>query len=325
MTEPVVVIENLTKRFGEVTAVDQLSFTVERGQVYGLLGPNGAGKTTALRMLTGLERPSAGTTHLFGTEVAPGCKELFRVGAMIEEAAFVPQLSGMTNLKLWWEAGGSRLRDADVDGALEVAGLGDAVHRKVKTYSQGMKQRLGFARALLSRPELLILDEPTNGLDPGEIREIRGLISRLTDHGATVLLSSHHLSEVEQTCTHVVVMNQGRLVADGTVSELIGSNGSVYIEVDDRERAQTVLQHVIGVTAVATQGDGLVVDQSSGSRADLSAALVGAGIQLETIMATQRLEDAFLDLLESTRLDPPGTTGPGGPTGPGAPAQEVAQ
>jgi len=306
---PVVAIEGLTKRFGDVTAVDTLSFTVERGQVYGLLGPNGAGKTTALRVLTGLEHPTMGGTRLFGTPVTPGCRELSRVGAMVEQAAFVPQLSGMTNLKLWWEAGGSRLRDADLDGALEVAGLGDAVHRKVKTYSQGMKQRLGFARALLSRPELLILDEPTNGLDPGEIREIRGLIGRLTEHGATVLLSSHHLSEVEQTCTHVVVMNEGRLVADGTVSDLIGSAGSVYIEVDDRERAQVILRQVPGVSGITTQGDGLVVDQTSGSRADLAAAVIGAGLQLETIMATQRLEDAFLDLLDATRTAPPGGSG----------------
>ena len=307
--EPVVAIEGLTKRFGEVTAVDDLSFTVRRGQVYGLLGPNGAGKTTALRILTGLERPTQGTTRLFGTTVTPGCRELFRVGAMVEQAAFVPQLSGMTNLKLWWEAGGSHLRDADLDGALAVAGLGDAVHRKVKTYSQGMKQRLGFARALLARPELLILDEPTNGLDPGEIREIRGLIGRLTDHGATVLLSSHHLSEVEQTCTHVVVMNNGRLIADGTVGDLIGSAGSVYLEVDDHEQAQSILRQFPGVTGVTAQGDGLVVDQSSGTRADLAAALVGAGLQLETIMATQRLEDAFLDLLESSRTVAPGPSG----------------
>ena len=307
LDEPVVAIENLTKRFGDVTAVDQLSFRVHRGQVYGLLGPNGAGKTTALRVLMGLERPTRGTTRLFGTTVESGSRELLRVGAMIEEAAFVPHLSGMTNLELWWRSGGGRLRDADFDGALEVAGLGDAVQRKVKTYSQGMKQRLGFARALLSRPELLVLDEPTNGLDPGEIREIRGLIGRLTQQGATVLLSSHHLSEVEQTCTHVVVMKEGRLIADGTVSELIGTAGSVYIEVDDRERARAVLGTVTGVASVESQGDGLVVEQSSGSRADLASALVGAGLRLETIMPTQRLEDAFLDLLDANGGEPPGT------------------
>src|SRR4029077_4515708 len=152
--------------------------------------------------------------------------------AMVEQAAFVPHLSGMTNLRLWWEAAGARgaggprrrgRRGRDPrarDSALGVADLGAAIHRKVRTYSQGMKQRLGFARLLLGRPELLVIDEPTNGLDPGEIKEIRELIGRLTDHGATVLLSSHHLSEVEQTCSQVVVMNHGRLVAAGTVSEL---------------------------------------------------------------------------------------------------------
>jgi ABC-2 type transport system ATP-binding protein len=299
MTEPVVAVETLDKRFGAVKAVDQLSFTVERGQVCGLLGPNGAGKTTALRVLMGLERPSAGTTRLFGTRVTASTYELRRVGAMIEQAAFVPHLSGMTNLRLWWESGGTPFRNADLETALEVAGLEDAVNRKVRTYSQGMKQRLGFARLLLARPELLVLDEPTNGLDPGEIREIRGLIGRLTEQGATVLLSSHHLSEVEQTCSNVVVMNHGRLIAEGTVAELIGTGGSVYVEVDDRDRARDVLGRLPGITHVALQGDGLVVEQTSGSRADLSAALVGAGLRLETINQTQRLEDAFLELLES--------------------------
>jgi ABC-2 type transport system ATP-binding protein len=299
VSEPIVAVEALDKRFGTVKAVDQLSFTVERGQVCGLLGPNGAGKTTALRILMGLERPTAGTTRLFGTRVTASTDELRRVGAMVEQAAFVPQLSGMTNLRLWWEAGGTPFRNADLETALEVAGLEDALHRKVRTYSQGMKQRLGFARLLLARPELLVLDEPTNGLDPGEIREIRGLIGRLTERGATVLLSSHHLSEVEQTCSHVVVMNHGRLIANGTVTELIGSAGSVYVEVDDRDRAREILERLPGIARVAPQGDGLVIQQTLGSRGDLASALVAAGLRLETIMQTQRLEDAFLELLES--------------------------
>jgi len=297
MSEPIVEIDGLWKTFGQVSAVEDLSFTVQRGQVYGLLGPNGAGKTTTLRVLMGLERASRGSTRLFGTRVVPSSPELVRVGAMVEQAAFVPHLSGMRNLRLWWEAGGARMKDADLDGALEIAGLGDAVHRKVKTYSQGMKQRLGFARLLLGRPELLVLDEPTNGLDPGEIREIRELISRLSAQGATVLLSSHHLSEVEQTCSHVLVMNHGRLVADGTVSDLIGSAGSVYVEVDDRERAREVLASLPGVAKVQTQGDGLVLEMHDGRRSDVAAALVGAGLRLDTIMPTQRLEDAFLELL----------------------------
>ena len=297
MDEPIVAVEGLWKVFGGVTAVEDLSFEVTRGQVYGLLGPNGAGKTTTLRVLMGLERPTRGTTRLFGATVTPGCEAIRRVGAMVEQAAFVPHLSGMHNLRLWWEAGGGRLRDADVDGALAIAGLGDAIDRKVRTYSQGMKQRLGFARLLLARPELLVLDEPTNGLDPGEIREIRELIGRLSRHGATVLLSSHHLSEVEQVCSHVLVMNYGRLVADGTVTELIGSSGSVYLEVDDRARAQAMLENLPLVASVQVQGDGLVVELRDGQRSDVAAAVIGAGLRLETIMPTQRLEDAFLDLL----------------------------
>ena len=296
--EPVVVVDGLSKHFGDVSAVEDLSFSVDRGHVCGLLGPNGAGKTTTLRILMGLERPSRGTTRLFDEPVRPSATVLGRVGAMVESAAFVPHLSGLRNLRLWWEAGGARWRDADVDGALAVAGLGDAVHRKVRTYSQGMKQRLGFARLLLGQPELLVLDEPTNGLDPGEIREIRELIGRLTRGGATVLLSSHHLAEVEQVCTHLVVMNRGRLVRRGTVSELIGSSGSVYIEVDDPVRAREVLARFPGVAGVQRQGDGLLLDVRDGRRSDLTAALVNAGLRLETIMPTQRLEDAFLELLE---------------------------
>ena len=306
LNEPIVEVDGLWKAFGPVSAVEDFSFAVERGQVCGLLGPNGAGKTTTLRVLMGLERQSRGEVRLFGEEVVPSSPELRRVGAMVEQAAFIPHLSGMKNLRLWWEASGARWRDADLDGALTVAALGGAINRKVKTYSQGMKQRLGFARLLLARPELLVLDEPTNGLDPGEIREIRELIARLTQQGASVLLSSHHLSEVEQTCTHVVVMNHGRLVRAGTVSDLIGSAGSVYIEVDDRERARALLAQQPGVTKVVAQGDGLVVDLRDGRRSDLAAVLVGAGLRLETITATQRLEDAFLELLDDSRVvEPP--------------------
>jgi ABC-2 type transport system ATP-binding protein len=297
-SEPVVVVDGLCKQFGDVTAVEDLSFSVRRGEVCGLLGPNGAGKTTTLRVLMGLERPSRGVARLFDRDVRPSASVLDRVGAMVEAAAFVPHLSGLRNLRLWWEAGGARWRDADVEGALGVAGLGDAVHRKVRTYSQGMKQRLGFARLLLGRPELLVLDEPTNGLDPGEIREIRELIGRLTGRGATVLLSSHHLSEVEQVCSDLVVMNRGRLVRRGTVSELIGSSGSVYVEVDDPARARAMLAALPGVAGVQPQGDGLLVELQAGRRSDLAAALVAAGLRLETIMPTQRLEDAFLELLE---------------------------
>lgn len=305
MSDVIVEVEEVSKRFGEVNAVEDFSFSVERGQVYGLLGPNGAGKSTTLRMIMGLERPNHGVTRLFGTTVTPGCAQLSRVGAIVEQAAFVPHLSGMRNLRLWWTANGAHMRDADLDHALAIADLGDAIHRKVKTYSQGMKQRLGFARLLLGRPELLVLDEPTNGLDPGEIREIRELIGRLTHQGATVLLSSHHLSEVEQVCSHALVMNHGRLVTSGTVSNLVGTTKSIYIEVDDRAAAHALLSRLPAVSNVQNQGDGLVMVLADGPRSDVAAALFAAGLRLETIMPTQRLEDAFLDLLAAGDLPAP--------------------
>ena len=228
----------------------------------------------------------------------PGAPELKRVGAIIETAAFVPHLSGMKNLKLWWEAGGTRFADADLDGALAVAGLGDAVHRKVKTYSQGMRQRLGLARVLLGRPDVLVLDEPTNGLDPGELREVRQLVRRVADAGATVLFSSHILGEVEQTCTHAVVMDKGHLIASGSVAELIGSSGTVYLEVDDVAAARRVLGQLTMVERVDDETPGLAVGINGGSRSELVSALVHAGVGVETVTARRRLEDAFLGLVE---------------------------
>ncbi len=297
--EPVVEIISLSKRFGAgVLAVDDLSFSVERGQVCGLLGPNGAGKTTCLRMLLGLIRPNAGETRLFGQRVTPGTDELRRLGALIESSAFVPHLSGMRNLRLWWEAGGGRWGDADLDQALAIADLGSAIDRKVKTYSQGMRQRLGLARVLLGKPEVLVLDEPTNGLDPGEMREVRQLVRRVAEAGSTVLFSSHVLAEVEQICTHAVVMDKGKLVATGSVADLIGAAGTVYLEVDDVATARRVLDGIESVRYVDDEAPGLAVTMDGGRRSDLVTALVAAGLAVETVTARRRLEDAFLGLVE---------------------------
>jgi ABC-2 type transport system ATP-binding protein len=300
MTEPVVEIIGLSKRFGAgVLAVDDLSFSVQQGQVCGLLGPNGAGKTTCLRMLLGLVRPTAGETRLFGERVTPGSDQLRRLGALIESSAFVPHLSGMRNLRLWWEAGGAKWAAADLEQALAIADLGSAIDRKVKTYSQGMRQRLGLARVLLGRPEILVLDEPTNGLDPGEMREVRQLVRRVAQAGSTVLFSSHVLAEVEQICTHAVVMDKGKLVAAGAVDELIGAAGTVYLEVDDVARARQVLDGIPTVRQVDDEAPGLAVMMDGGRRSELVAALVAAGIAVETVTARRRLEDAFLGLVEA--------------------------
>ncbi len=296
--ETVVSVRGLTKRFrGSVLAVDKLDFSVERGQVCGLLGPNGAGKTTTLRMMLGLVQPTAGETELFGERVVPSARVLRRVGALIEHGAFVPYLSGLANLRLYWEAGGEPMEAADLDTALAIAGLGDAINRKVKTYSQGMRQRLGLARALLGRPEFLMLDEPTNGLDPQEMRAVRQLLRRVADQGTTVLLSSHLLSEVEQVCSHVVVMDRGRLVAWGTVEDLTESAVSAYLEVDDVERAMNVLRALPGVVEVTPDGPGLSVRLSGTQRWEIVEALVHQGIKVATVTARHQLEDAFLGLL----------------------------
>jgi ABC-type multidrug transport system ATPase subunit len=211
---------NLTKRYGSrIIAVDSLSLTVRRGEVYGFLGPNGAGKTTTLRMLLGLIRPTSGTASVLGRP--PGDPEsLARIGALIESPAFYPHLSGWRNLCVIARYAG--VPKERIEGALEAVELTDRASDKFRTYSQGMKQRLGVAAALLKDPELLILDEPTNGLDPAGMADMRALIRRLGSGDRTVLLSSHLLGEVEQICDRVGVIRNGKLVAQGTVGELRG-------------------------------------------------------------------------------------------------------
>ena len=297
MTDAVISVAGLTKSFGAVRAVDDLDFAVGEGDVCGLLGPNGAGKTTTLRILVGLVFADVGEARLLGHRVKPGDQALERVGVMIEEAAFVPYLSGERNLRLWWESGGPRWADADAETALSIAGLGDAIHRKVKTYSQGMKQRLGLARALLGRPEVLVLDEPTSGLDPGEMREVRQLLRRVSERGTTVLLSSHLLTEVEQVCSHAVVMDKGHLVAAGPVQELIGAGGSVYLEVSNVRRATSTLKKLKGVRRVIPEPPGLAVELDGVKRSEIVVALVRAGVGVETVTARHQLEDAFLGLV----------------------------
>ncbi|GAA2501000.1 CocE/NonD family hydrolase [Streptomyces longisporus] len=225
-------ITDLSKRYAKSAdryAVRDLSFRVEKGQVLGLLGPNGAGKTTTLRMLMGLIRPDGGEIRVFGQAIRPGAPVLSRVGAFVEGAGFLPHLSGRENLELYWQATGRPPEDAHLDEALEIAGLGDALARAVRTYSQGMRQRLAIAQAMLGLPDLLILDEPTNGLDPPQIREMREVLIRYAAAGRTVIVSSHLLAEVEQSCTHLVVMDRGRLIQAGPVSDIIGSGDTLLV------------------------------------------------------------------------------------------------
>jgi ABC-2 type transport system ATP-binding protein len=292
------VIEGLTKSYpGGITAVRELSFRVEHGQVLGLLGPNGAGKTTTLRMLMGLITPTAGQIRVFGHQVASGAPVLSRIGSFVEGAGFLPHLSGESNLRLYWDATGRPRDKAHFTEALEIAGLGDAVHRKVRTYSQGMRQRLAIAQAMLGLPELLVLDEPTNGLDPPQIHQMREVLQRYAATGRTVVVSSHLLAEVEQTCTHVVVMHRGALVASGEVADIAAAGGEATFRVGDPEAAASTLRSVGGVSDVDIEGDLVHADLDGLPRAEAIAALVRAGVAVEQAGPRRRLEDAFLRLV----------------------------
>jgi ABC-2 type transport system ATP-binding protein len=295
-------IRDLAKTYrGGFSAVKGVSFDVERGMVLGLLGPNGAGKTTVLRMLMGLITPTAGTISVFGERVGPGSPVLARIGAFVEGPGFLPHLSGTENLRLYWAATGRPDAEAHLTEALQIAGLGDSVHRRVGTYSQGMRQRLAIAQAMLGLPELLVLDEPTNGLDPPQIHAMRELLRRYADGGRTVLVSSHLLAEVEQTCTHVVVMHKGRVVADGTVEEIMAGGGAATFAVDAPERAATVLGALDGVISVEVgtgPGAGTVHAELNGTpRSSAVRALVTAGVDVTSAGPRRRLEDAFLQLV----------------------------
>ncbi len=288
----------LGKAYGDgFRAVSDLSFHVEQGQVLGLLGPNGAGKTTTLRMLMGLIRPTEGEVRVFGHRIVPGAPVLSRVGAFVEGDGFLPHVSGLENLHLYWRATGGELVEAHLEEVLEIAGLGEDVHRRVRTYSHGMRQRLAIAQAMLGLPDLLVLDEPTNGLDPPQIREMREVLARYAATGRTVVVSSHLLAEVEQTCTHVVLMNRGRLVTQGPVAELVGSATSLVVGVDDPARAAEVAAGVDGAQDIEVTDSGLTLRLVGTSRAELVRALVLAGLAVDRITPEHGLEEAFLALV----------------------------
>ncbi|HEY3504315.1 MAG TPA: alpha/beta fold hydrolase [Actinocatenispora sp.] len=293
------VVRGLRKTYRDgFVAVRGTDFTVHRGQVVGLLGPNGAGKTTSLRMLLGLIRPTAGEILVFGHRIAAGAPVLSRIGSLVEGPGFLPHLSGLDNLRLYWRATGRPADGARLDDVLAIADLGDAVHRRVRTYSHGMKQRLAIAQAMLGMPELLVLDEPTDGLDPPQIAEMRRVLQRYATDGRSVLVSSHLLAEVEQTCTHVVVMRRGELVAAGPVAEIVGDSPSVLVSVSDVDGAEPVLRNLSGITSVARADGGFVVELDGLPRRELVSALVSAGVGVDRVVPRRRLEDAFLALLE---------------------------
>jgi ABC-2 type transport system ATP-binding protein len=294
-----IVTPGLSKRFDRVLAVDSVDLHVREGDRYGFLGPNGSGKTTLVRMLLGLVYATSGEIEMLGRPVPKRLPEVLpSVGALVEGPAAYPHLSGRTNLALLDAAGpGSerRSRKRRVDEALERVGLAGIDRRPVKAYSLGMRQRLGLAAALLRNPRLLVLDEPTNALDPQGIREVRELLIDLNRAGTTVFLSSHLLSEVEQLCTRVGVVDRGRLVLEEELSGVRGPTGRVLVDTPDAARAVSLLDGQL----VSRDGDRLVVRHAD--PAELNALLVGAGMRVASIATERRtLEQVVLEVTGSS-------------------------
>ncbi|QNP70870.1 ABC transporter ATP-binding protein [Streptomyces roseirectus] len=299
---PVIQTHGLTKRYrGGQLAVDSLDLTVPGGSVFGFLGPNGSGKTTTIRMLMGLIEPTSGTARVLGRPM-PGAvrKVLPEVGALIEGPALYGFLSGRDNLVRYDAADPAadpRTRRRRVEAALERVGLSAAAGKKAKAYSLGMKQRLGLAAALLQPRRLLVLDEPTNGLDPQGMREIRALIRELAADGTTVFLSSHLLDEIEQVCTHAAVMARGRLIAQGGVGELAArARGRLVVETPDPAEAARVLKEQ-GTADVTVEEERVTAEPPERDLAEVNAALVTAGVRVRgfTVRGAS-LEDAFVEL-----------------------------
>ena len=289
-TRTTIEFQHLTKHFGPVRAVDDLSFTVEPGRVTGFLGPNGAGKTTSLRSLLGLVRPTSGTATFGGVAYRDLPRPLATVGTALEASSFSPGRTARNHLRVAAVAAG--IPRSRADEVLELTGIAEAADRRVGGFSLGMRQRLGLAFALLGDPEVLVLDEPINGLDPEGIRWIRGLLRELAAQGRTVLVSSHLLSEVQQTVDHVVILSHGRVVHEGSLDDL-GSAPSVIVDAPDRAALRAAL--LAAKVAVSDADAGLLV---SAAAADIGAIAHRAGVPLSLLQPERAgLEDVFLELV----------------------------
>lgn len=306
MNEPIVTLQNVTKRIGGKTIIDKLSFQVPQGEVFGFLGPNGAGKTTTIRMMVGLMSLSEGDILIGGHSIRTGFeKAIKQVGAIVENPEMYKFLSGWNNLVHYARMvpGITHHRIAEV---VKLMGLENRIHDKVKTYSLGMRQRLGVAQAVLHKPRLLILDEPTNGLDPAGIRELRDYLRQLSrEEGVSVIVSSHLLSEMELMCDRVAIIQNGRLVDVRSTKELVqaGGRSTVVFEVSDTKLAHQVLAQNDGAYPAELQQEGIVLQLDREEIADVTALLVHAGVRIFGIHpVTTSLEDKFLEMTGSDQI-----------------------
>lgn len=297
---PVIETSGLTKSYGKTLAVDGLDVTVERGQVFGFLGPNGAGKTTTIGMLMGIITPTDGSFRLLGsTSPSETQRARLRVGATLEQPNFYPYLSCRDNLKL--VARVKRVPESQIAEVLETVGLASRQKTKFGACSLGMKQRLALGATMLGKPELLVLDEPANGLDPEGMREIREIILRLADGGTTIFLSSHLMWEVERTCTHVAILRKGRIVKQATVSELTDGDGAIaMLRADDAELLEARIAEYPGIGRVTRDGDIIRTTVADGDLAALNRWLADRDVFLSHLSLEQRtLEEAFLEATDT--------------------------
>jgi ABC-type multidrug transport system ATPase subunit len=299
-SDVVIQVNQLEKQFGQNRAVQGIDLCVRRGAIYGFLGPNGAGKTTTIGMILGLIYPSGGTIELFGKPVRPGdTRALRRVGALVGSPSLVPYMSARDNLKLVARLF-PHLPASRVDEVLEWIGLTEAANRQAGKFSTGMKQRLGLGMALIDQPELLILDEPTNGMDPSGMREVRLLLSNLAEQGITIFLSSHLLHEIEQVCTRVAVLSRGKIVAEGQVSSLLGRSFGqplVQVRTDAAQRTAELLNQMPQASEIQANGETVTVAGVSSSEVILHLVANGA-VPREIINVRPNLESLFLELTQ---------------------------
>src|SRR5437899_7149643 len=322
MTAPIVEVERLSKRYGRVRALNEISFSVAEGEVFGFLGPNGAGKTTTIRLLLGLQHPGGGTARIGGNDgwtdhvAAAG-----RCGARLEPAPLYGSLSGRDNLRLFARTRG-RVDEKQITQLLDLVGMTERANDKVQRYSMGMRQRLALAQAMLGKPRLLILDEPTNGLDANGIHGLRILLRKLAEEGMTIFFSSHLLAEVEELCDRVVVLHRGEVKAAGPLSELMNVKGFQYrIDVSDVDEAMKIVRSLDGLTVEpGTIKDSILVSSDKDMARAINHALVSAGIGVDQLVHTQRgLEDVYIEL---TGVAPGGplSSAPAPPPPPATPA-----